>query len=243
MILSYDIETYEFDSVNNIYKPILDARKFVLGLVKSSCGTHRKFFTNADEMFEFIIDIIEKRASYGRRTFVYGHNAEYDFYGIARKHFLNNKLKYVMFHPFLAIWGTHGYFCDSMAFYRMSLAQLGEMLGFSKSELPMEISDISELGEYLERDVDIVLKGITELKSRLSVLGFRPSKLLTAGQLSMTAFRSYCRKNYTEKYFTEYDTKRKCRVIVKTKYDKLLREAYRGGDNQALQIGKFDGVT
>lgn len=242
MIIAFDTETYEFDKKDNVYRPVLDARKFVIGCVKTDTGI-TKFFKDKNKMFDWIENKIIQNAKEKRLTYIYAHNTEYDWYAIARKKFLDKDVKYILFHPFLTIYKEKGYFLDSMAFYRTSLAKVGEMLGFDKLKMPPYVKEIDELKEYVERDVAIVLKSILHLKERLKVLGFKPRKLMTAGQLAMTCFLSFCRKNYTEKYFTVYNKEKKRREVIKCKNAKLIREAYRGGDNQALKIGKFTNAT
>lgn len=242
MIIAFDTETYEYDQKEACYKPILDARKFVLGCVKTDTGI-TLFFTDPEEMFQWICKKIEQNKKEKRITYLYAHNTEYDWYAMAQKHLLDKDIKYILFNPFLAIQSEKAYYSDTMSFYRTSLANVGEMLGYPKGKLPETVKSIEELKEYLERDVEIVLQAILHLKEQLKVFGFSPRKFLTAGQVAMTCFLSFCRKNYTEKYFTQYNPELKRREVIKTKYPELIREAYRGGDNQAHKIGKFENVT
>lgn len=130
-----------------------------------------------------------------------------------------------------------------MAFYRMALKDVGEILGIPKGEMPMEVKSIEELKPYLERDVEITLQAVIRLKEQVNKLGFNPRKLLTAGQLAITSFLTYCRREKIDWDFTEYNTEKKIRQIVKTKYPREVRQAFRGGMNQAFQIGKFKNVT
>jgi len=242
MIIALDTETYKFNEKEGVYEPILDAREFALGCIKTDTGI-TEFFTDREEMWNWLIKLIEKNKLNKKRTFIYGHNIEYDWYGIAKNHLLDDKVNYICQNPFIAIYDEKGYFLDTMAFYRMSLKEVGKIIGLEKGEMPFKIKDINELKQYLERDVDITLQCILRLKKQVNELGFNPRKLMTAGQLAITSFLTYCRRENIDWDFTEYNNDKKIRQIIKTKYPKEIREAFRGGMNQAFQIGKFDNVT
>ena len=242
MILAFDTETYEYDEINGVYRPVLDARKFVLGHIKTEKGV-KKFFYDREEMFEWIRETIHQNIKEKRRTYLYAHNTEYDWYAIAHNHFIEKDMKYILFHAFLGIYKQKAYYVDTMAFHRTTLERVGNILGIEKLEMPQQVRDIKELEPYIERDVEIVLKAVMNLKNRLNALGFKPRKIMTAGQVAMTCFSTFNRRNFTEKYFTVYNAEKKRREIIRTKYPDLVREAYRGGDNQAYQIGKFNNLS
>ena len=73
MIIALDIETYEYDEKEACYKPILDARKFIIGCAITDKGTKHYFYT-AKEMWTWVTDTINKNKENGKRTFIYGHN-------------------------------------------------------------------------------------------------------------------------------------------------------------------------
>lgn len=242
MIIAIDTETYEYDKAEGVYKPVLNAKKFVLGCAKTDKGK-TEFFYNPDEMWNWLIETIEYNKSRGERTFIYAHHHEFDWYSYAQNNLLNKDIKYICYQPFIAIYKEKGYFLDSMAFYRMSLDLMGEILKFPKLEMPKTIKHIDDLKEYIERDTDIVLKGIIDIREKISELGFKPRKLLTAGQLAITSFMTYCRREGIDRTFTEYNPDKKIRQIVKSKHSNKIREAFRGGMNQCFKIGKFKNVT
>lgn len=242
MMLALDIETYEFNEKENTYEPILDARKFTIGCAITDKGTKHYFYT-PKEMYQWLDKLITTNSKNNKRTFIYGHNIEYDWYGIAQGNLLNKETKYINFNPFIAIHKEKGYILDTMAFYRMSLQTIGEILKFPKLEMPKKIKNIEELKPYVTRDVEITLAAITELKKKINTLGFKPRKLLTAGQLAMTSFLTYINREKMSYTLQRYNEKTKRKEVIKTNYEKEIREAYRGGNNTAFQIGTFNNVT
>lgn len=89
-----------------------------------------------------------------------------------------------------------GYLLDTLSFYSGKLEDLGHDLGLPKGEMPKEIKDIVELKGYVYRDTQIVVKFIETIINKLSELGYRPKKILTAGQLSMNSFRTFCDRHF-----------------------------------------------
>lgn len=241
IIISIDTETYEYDQAENVYRPVLNARKFVLGCAKVE-GKGTFFFKDPIEMWLFLKDLIERNIKYKRNTYIYAHNAEYDWYAIMKDRLMDKDIKYVTFNPFIAIYKKKGYFLDTMSFYNMSLDAVGKILGFRKGRLPMEVNSIDELKEYIERDVEIVYRAVTNLKEMVGKLGFKPKKLLTSGQLAMTSFMTYCKRNKIHKTFMSYNEKKKAFEVTKTKHKQKVRAAFRGGMNCCFKLGKFKDV-
>lgn len=239
MIGAIDVETYEYNESTGYYEPVLNARSFTLGCLKLDNGK-RYFFTDADEMFNFIMELMDKCKKRRKRLFLYGHNTEYDWYAIAKNNLLKDYIKYVVFKPFLAIVKDNCYICDTMAFYRCSLKDVGDSIGLPKLEMPEKVEKVNDLKEYLERDVDITLKAITDLKEDLKPLGFAPRKLMTAGQVAMTSFLTYCRKNNISRGLLEYDPETHYYTVVKCSDIRFVREAFRGGINLAFETGYVD---
>lgn len=248
-IYSLDTETYKYDRKEGVYRPVLNTHEFTIGCVINE-KEERKLFTTREFMRQHIKDECAKKNKHGKRTFWYAHNHEYDWYAIWKGDLLNKDIKYICYNPFIAIYKEKNYFLDTMAFYRMSLETLGTILGYKKLEMPKEIKEIKQLVDYVERDTEIVMKAIKELKKKINKLGFNPRKLLTAGQLAMTSFLTYCRREGIDKEFTETiytginknGKKTFKRQIIKSKYAKQVREAFRGGMNICFQIGKFEWV-
>ncbi len=242
MIIAIDTETYEYNKKEDTYEPILNAQKFVLGCAKTDTDI-TMFFKEPKEMKEWLIHMMNKNKRNKKRTFIYAHHHEYDFYALWKDNLINDKLKYICFNPFIAIYDEKGYFLDTMAFYRMSLAMVGKIIGLPKLEMPTQAKRIEDLKPYLERDTEIVLKAVLNLKEKINKLGFNPRKILTSGQLAITSFLTYCRRTKVDREFTEYNMERKIRQIVKCKNPKEIREAFRGGMNRCFKLGKFNNVT
>ena len=240
-----DTETYEFNEKDGRWYPVLDARKFALGYAETDEDVG-KFFTDRNKMYDWVIHKIKANAKRKKRTFIYGHHMEYDWYAIAQEHLLEKEMKYIVFFPFIGIYEDKGYFLDSMAFWKMSLAEVGEILGFEKLKMPESVGHLDELKEYLKRDVQIVRKAMEKIKEDIKKLGFNPRKLMTAGQLAITSFMTFCKREnlnweFTELVETGFGYKQL--QVIKPKRPKLLREAFRGGDNRAFQLGKHENCT
>jgi len=142
-----------------------------------------------------------------------------------------------MFGNLLAIYKNKGYFIDTMHFYRCSLKAVGETIGLSKKELPGSIRYIDELKPYLYRDTKIVSEAIYQLKDLMGELGFKPRKLLTAGQLAMTSFLTHSKRNNSLRYFTEKTAH--TNKVIPTKYEEHIRQAFRGGRVEAFKKGSY----
>lgn len=87
-----------------------------------------------------------------------------------------------------------GYILDTMGFEKTSLEKIGERLNFPKGKLPEKVKQKQELKKYLERDLDITLKVVTDIRDKLSDLSHKPRKLITSGQLAMNFFKRYMSK-------------------------------------------------
>lgn len=243
MIIAFDTETYEYNKATGYYEPVLDARKFTIGCAKTDTGI-TKFFTNPQEMYEWLESKVDYAVKNKKRIFMYAHNAEYDWYAIARHKLMHKDLKYViMGMPLICIWKHKGYVLDTMAFYRMALEDVGEILDFPKLELPKRIKDPMELKEYVERDVEITLQAMLRLKQQMSKLGYNPRKFLTAGQIAITAFWTYSKRTGVLKSFAQYNPETHLYNIWKTKYAQEIRDAFRGANTTAFKIGKFTDAT
>jgi hypothetical protein len=230
--------------------PVLNSREFILGGAITDKG-ERVIFKSHEKMWNWIEKKISDNAMQGKKTYIYGHNVKYDFYGIAKDLIfdMDSRLKIIATTPFIATWecpgvrkdvevvDNWGYFLDSYSFFKMSLKDLGESIGYKKLVMPYAIKDFDELGNYMMRDVEIVLKAMKILKEKLKDLGFEPRKFLTAGQIAMTTFMSFIRREKIH-----YNIMRSGEVY-KTKNVERCRPAYRGGRNEAFRNGEFRGVT
>lgn len=245
MIIALDTETYKQDE-NGLLRPVLDATQFTLGAVKTSNGT-TKTFTKPQEMYTWIIDQINTEKKRGHKTYIYAHNHQYDYYAYAKGNYTNELMNNIAFEPFLLIYDETGYFLDTYSFYKTKLAEIGELVGLPKQQMPETATSLMEITPYLQRDVEIVYKAIELLTTTIQELGFHPRKILTAGSLAMTSFRTYI-NGTPEKTTIEEITYNNGKYaytgrVIPTKYETIIRPAYRGARTEAFKTGYFQEAT
>lgn len=226
----------------------LDTREFVCGSLVTEKGREEIFYNRTD-MFNTIINIIEKEIKRGKKTYIYAHNHEYDWYTYARDNWTKKGIKYLNFHPFIVIYKDKGYFLDSHAIFSMSLEKLGIMIGQPKGKTHPKLfndeeeitpEDMKEITEYCLNDSKIVLNAILHLREKLGDLGYRPRRLVTAGQIAMSTFVSHLRRY---NLWFEITNIGKRGEIVGTKYDNFVRTGFRGARNEAFKVGSYENVT
>lgn len=246
MIISVDTETRGFDT-----------RKFVCGCIAYEDGSVDTYFTRT-EMYNKIINIIESNGKRGHNTYIYGHFHEYDFYTYARDHWQDEGFEYLNFNPFIVIYRgspdmrkrkKYGYFLDSYSLFRMPLEQLGNYIGMPKGETHVKLTEdmskiteeeMKDIVEYCKNDTLIVINAILNLREKLEVLGYKPRKILTSGQVAMSTFISHLRR---ENLWWKLTNPGERGNIIKTEYDHEIRTSFRGGRNEAFQLGEFENVT
>lgn len=244
MITDEDRRRFDVIKRKNYYYPVLNSRKFVLGCVVTDEGEKLSFY-NHRKMLNWIIEKIESNAKKGKRTFVYGHNIDYDMLGIVKDDLmklLSSNLTLICDNPFLGSWKVNkknwGFFCDTYSFFRgMSVAQIGNIVGYEKLKMPEGVKDVKEIESYCMRDCEVVLKAMQFVKEQMKVLGFVPRKFLTAGQVAMSSFMSSIRKENIH-----WNIMRSGEVYKGPNVEKC-RPAYRGARNEAFKIGKVKDVT
>lgn len=226
----------------------LDTRKFVCGTMVKEDGTEEVYMTRT-EMFNAIIDLIESEKKRGHKVYIYAHNHEYDWYTYARDNWNKEGIQYLNFKPFIVIYKGSGYFLDSYSLFKMSLDKLGMATGMKKGTTHEKLKtddgeitpeEMSEIIEYCLQDSRIVLNAILTLKERLSQLGYRPKKLLTSGQVAMSTFVSHLRREGLWWKITNEGDRGK---IIGTEHDEFVRIAFRGGRNEAFQLGEFENIS
>lgn len=248
MIISIDTETYKWNEDNECYEPILDAKEFILGC---AITYHRKkfkhyLFKSKKEMKEWLLNICDREANIGHNTYIYAHNMKYDFYGIFDEDDIaSGRLKRVSDTPFL--WKINcrtkkgseerGYLLDSQSIFPMPLSEVGELLEIPKLEMPDKITKIEQLEEYLIRDTEIVIKAIYFMKEKLEELGFRPKKIITLGQLSITSWLTYLKNKDLLWLIAIKGT------FYRSKYWEKIKPACRGGRNEAYNLGIIENVN
>ena len=244
MITEKDREIFSKEKKKGNLYPVLNSRKFVIGCVVTDRGEKLSFYDHK-KMLNWLIKKVEENAKNGERTYLFGHNIEYDIYGLIKDNIfdlISSNLELISESPFLASWKIKGknwgFFVDSYSFFRnMSVESIGHILGFNKLEMPKEIKSPSELEAYCIRDCEIVLKAMLFLKENLKTLGFSPRKFLTAGQVAMSTFMSFIRKENIH-----WNIMKSGKVFKGPNLEKC-RPAYRGARNEAFKIGKVEDVT
>lgn len=229
MIIAIDTETQG-----------LDTRKFVIGCAIQD-NLKETYFETYKEMENWLINMIDTNKKYKKKTYIYAHNMEFDLYACMKDRLLDEKMNVLRWSPTLAIYNENGYFLDSYAFYRMNLARVGEIVELPKLETPEELingtaTDKMLLRPYVYRDTLIVLKAILKIKETLKDIGMPQRRFITAGQVAMTAFMTFIKKNGIDWTLMQQGK------IFQSKHDKQIRTALRGGRVQAFKTGQFTDV-
>lgn len=231
-------------------KPILNCQEFTVGELLKDSGVKEVFY-EPNDMANRIIELIEKEVKRNGRFYIYGWNIQYDFYAVFRDYLkespiinLNNgkQIKYFSYYPFMAFYGkeikgrfiAQGYFLDMMGFFRMSLKEFGDLIGLKKLEMPEKPEDVRQILPYLHRDCEITLEGFKRLKEVVNNLGFYPKRYLTAGNIAIVSFLTWCKKRGISWVFSE-----KGRTYQGKRINDF-RNAFRGGRMECFQTGIFD---
>lgn len=229
----------------------LNAREFVLGCIVDDDGKERYFYTS-DDMREWIIEDVNKQIKYKKRVFYYAHNHQYDFYAVWKDHLWDEHMKIYRNDPLFAVYKDKGYFIDSMSFFRGSLAKLGESVSLEKMDIPESLLtgddiNLEEIKPYCLRDVLIVKRAMENFRESLNELGFKPRFYISAGQVGMTTFQTYVRKNGLQWSLghlvpSEDNPKQKRFKFYQTINEDYVRASFRGGRCQAFKTGYFDNM-
>ena len=226
----------------------LDARKFVTACIMKENGTKKHFYKKED-LWNYILELGKRESKRKKVLNLYAHNHEYDFYGYADLN--DSHLKFFCFRPFIASYEINGIrninFLDSYAIFKMSLKRLGEIIGLEKMELPIEFEKaqriskkrIKEVAPYVERDVEIVMKSIKLMKSRMNKEGVQLRRLYTISQIAIAYLMNNLKRrdDCAELFFN-----RDRGMFHRTRYRDLVHEAYRGGRCECFQLGDFKQV-
>ena len=99
MEIAYDCETYKEE--NGKLVPVLDGTgdHFILGCVMKDSGK-KEFFTNKEDMWNYIIELGKKEMKRGKKLVCRAHNAKYDFFQIAD--LKDKKLRWFAENPLIA---------------------------------------------------------------------------------------------------------------------------------------------
>lgn len=232
-----DVETYTPSDEGGL-EPTLNARAFSLGCV---IGPADKpvYFTDPDKMLDYLLLRIERHRKKGQRTYIYGHNHQYDFISYTQNRLVEmlktEQLLIVRGKPFFAIWNRYGYFLDTMAFYPMSLEKAGEMAGgIGKGTMPERVDSVFQLHGYLEQDVRVTKHIMWRIHSMIRGLGYPVVKWTTPGNVAVSAWKHHLKQ--AGKYDVWFH---KGQIHGQDTDDfQLIRRAYKGGRCEAFAIGE-----
>jgi hypothetical protein len=231
-------------------KAELNCQKFTVGEILKDTGG-KEVFTNPNLMAKRLIEMAEQERKRNGRLYVYGWNTQYDFYAIFRDYlkespiieFPNGKMiKYFSFYPFMAMYGKQdgwkfkadAYFLDMMAFFRMSLKEFGEITGIPKKDMPSNPKTVKEIEPYLHRDCEITIDGFKKIKKIVNELGFYPKRYITAGNVAIMCFLTWCKNKGTRNVFSWQGKTYQGENIGN------FRNAFRGGRFECFQTGEFE---
>ena len=242
-MLALDVETYEYNKEKKIYTPLLNAKKFALGCILVDGRKEPLWFTKPSDMFDWIVKFVRQRKKEGHNCYIYGHKHSYDLYAYAQDNLQRTDLIQLKNQePLLAVLEETGFLLDTRSFFKSKLEDVGRLIELPKGEMPLEVESIEELKPYLLRDVEIVLKSMKLIRNQMAKLGIRPKKMLTAGQLAMTFFKTWCRKKkYNGIPYSAYLYRKG--TIHRSRYHSFIRKALRGARCECFKQGIFKDIT
>lgn len=243
-----DIETYKRGE-DGLLSPILDTTYFTIGGILEEGETEPRYFYTPEEMWDWIINKGEILKKQKKQLYIYGHNTSYDLAAFGRGHLHDQKtIKIYNQNPMFAIIGRCAhkdkniYLLDTKSFYKGKLEDIGKDLGIPKLSMPKQIRRPDDLRIYLKRDLEITMKAINTIKESMEKLGMSCRKILTAGNLSITRFMSWCEKQrFNGKPYSHY-------LFIKGQIHRtadmdFIRKSLRGAYCQAFQKGTFENCT
>ncbi len=153
----------------------------------------RLVFRTADEFWQLVLSRLDKR----RPIWVFAHNIAYDLGCVGgwlwlRKNGYKTRKAAVstqLFYLKGTVNGSVVIFCDTLNYFRCSLASLGKSVGLPKLDMPPYDAPDSVWEHYCANDVEVAARGVDKL------IGFGREHLLGPWQpsiagLSFSAFRS-----------------------------------------------------
>ena len=184
-------------------------------------------FTDAKTVWDFIDYEIPAKGT----VWVWAHNMDFDFRvckGFTELENLGYTIKKFVFEPGRVIlkWVKPGKsinIVDTMNYFKVSLAKLGEDIGIPKMDIKFGEASDEELSVYCRNDVEIIKKGITELLEFIYEHDLGSFKPTVAAQ----AFAGY-RHKYMEHPLYIHNN---------ATADEMEVAAYKGGRTEAFFIG------
>lgn len=188
-------------------------------------------FTRGKELWKWII----QKARQKRTVYVWAHNQFFDYtsslgasnlsgHGWTMKNAIVDSPPFVMTYEKSSMKLC---LADTLNIWRMSLKQMGNMVGLVKLEHDLHWSGTESDDDYCKRDVEIILKAVTEWADFLRSQDMGKFCLTIAAQ-SMQTFR--------HRYLEE-------RILIDTDAVALdiARRAYHGGRVECNRIGQLPG--
>jgi hypothetical protein len=187
-------------------------------------------FKNAEDFWQFVFDKLERKS----KLWIIARNIDFDFTicegwrylgraGFKLKFFHNAEMTTVV-----TVTNKRGtiLFCDSLNWFRESLAETGRRIGLPKLSIDFETCSESYLSQYCHRDVEIELENFK---------GF--IKFLTSNQIgrlrytiASTAFSAFLFTFNKDKIF----------IHNNSEAVDLERDSYKGGRTECFFIGALN---
>lgn len=190
-----------------------------------------KRFTTGQELWEWIDSKTRKK----KTTYVWAHNQFFDYTAscgassltlggwILQKAIVDSP-------PFVMTYTKSSsklVLVDTLNIWRMSLAQMGKLTGLEKLSLPSSWTGTEEDDRYCRRDVEIILKAVTEWANFLRTQDLGKFCLTIASQAMQSFRHRYLKDDIL------IDTHKKALAIA--------RAAYHGGRVECNWLGRLEG--
>ena len=259
MIIAIDIETRG-----------LDATKYITGGLLKENNKKCEIYRNKKDLWNKVLELGFKEAKRGKVLNVYSHNAQYDTAGYVD---LNDKhLVFFCNRPFIWAYRLSSEECDkynikheegkgkeiikfldTWAIFRMSLKQLGNMIGLPKIDTPEELlkeqtstnlseQKLKEIEKYMNRDVEICIKSIQFLKNKMKNNKINVKRLYTINQIAINYLINKFKQLPDEYKETMFWDKKKG-ITRRTFRKEEIHNAYRGGRVEAFVTGMIQNVN
>lgn len=187
-------------------------------------------FASRDAMKQFLEATFDAGIEKKKRIFIYGHRTDRDLYRLfkddMKEMLINDRINMIRQNPLLVTFGKSNYMLDIRAFFVMDMPSLVKTL---------EMNDYigTDMKKTARNKARNIYAAITYLKENIESLGYKPRKLLTAGQVTMTSYKTFVTRNHT--YYHLFSRGR----TPENEYNPLIRKAMRGGRMMAFKKGKF----
>ncbi len=187
-------------------------------------------FTSRDSFCDYVISLLRKRET----LHVFAHNAEFDLLATGLFDYLLKRYPLTTmpvsstsrFFWHLRIGDASLTILDTLNFWGVKLAELGQSVGLPKLEMPDESATLTAWCEYCQRDVEIIERAVLRLLDTLKQndLG---SFALTISGVSWNIYR--------HKFMPE----RKLLAHNRRFVTRLERDGYFGGRAEAWRVGSM----